>query len=547
MSGGDAIADLALAARLCALDPALGGIRLIGREAAAGVAALWVAALPGAVRRVPGHIDTVALLGGLDLGATLSAGRPVTRAGLLADARGGALLVPMAERLAPGHAAAIAAALDSGDGRPPCVLAIDEGDAEEPVAAALADRLAFWIDARDTAGDVSAMPPAAPAPASAATIDDDALAALAATAEMLGIANMRAPLLAMRAACASARLDGRGAVARPDLERAARLVLAPRATRLPPAPEADAEPPPPPPAETDPGAGDEADAPPPPLDDLLVEAALAALPPDMLARLAATGGARTTRSQGKGAAQRSATHGRPVGARAGMPRGGARLALIDTLRAAAPWQRVRAAAPGRIRITRDDLRIRRFESRAAAITIFAVDASGSSAMARLGEAKGAVELLLAQAYVKRAEVALIAFRGSGAELLLPPTRSLARAKKALAALPGGGGTPIAAGLDAARAIAEGAARRGRTPYLVVLTDGRANIASDGSADPPRAAAEADAAARAIAALRIGAALVDISPRPRPEGARIAAAMAARYVALPRGDAHAVHRAIGHPC
>ena len=81
----------------------------------------------------------------------------------------------------------------------------------------------------------------------------------------------------------------------------------------------------------------------------------------------------------------------------------------------------------------------------------------------------------------------------------------------------------------------------------MLTDGRANIASDGSADPPRAAAEADAAARAIATLGIGSALIDISPRPRPEGARIAAAMAARYVALPRGDAQAVHRAIATPC
>ena len=83
--------------------------------------------------------------------------------------------------------------------------------------------------------------------------------------------------------------------------------------------------------------------------------------------------------------------------------------------------------------------------------------------------------------MKRAEVALVAFRGTAAELLLPPTRSLARARRSLAELPGGGGTPLAAGLNAARELAEAARARGRTPFVVVLTDGRANIAADGTA------------------------------------------------------------------
>ena len=185
-----------------------------------------------------------------------------------------------------------------------------------------------------------------------------------------------------------------------------------------------------------------------------------------------------------------------MGTRAGMPGGGRRLSLIDTLRAAAPWQRVRGRED-RILVRRDDLRVRRFESRAEALTIFAVDASGSSALARLAEAKGAVELLLAEAYVKRAQVALVAFRGTSAELLLPPTRSLARARRSLAELPGGGGTPLAAGLNAARELAEAAKARGRTPFAVVLTDGRANIAMDGSAVRATAASDADAAAKAI--------------------------------------------------
>jgi magnesium chelatase subunit D len=194
-------------------------------------------------------------------------------------------------------------------------------------------------------------------------------------------------------------------------------------------------------------------------------------------------------------------------------------------------------------IRRDDLRIRRFETRAEAVTIFAVDASGSSALARLAEAKGAVELLLAEAYVKRAQVALVAFRGTTAELLLPPTRSLARARRSLAELPGGGGTPLAAGLNAARELAETAVARGRTPFVVVLTDGRANIAADGRA--VRSIAESDARRRrkAIGAAGIASAFVDISARPRPEGAALAAAMGARYLPLPRADAAAMHAAV----
>lgn len=231
-----------------------------------------------------------------------------------------------------------------------------------------------------------------------------------------------------------------------------------------------------------------------------------------------------------------------------MPRGGTRLALIDTLRAAVPWQPVRRAEPGAdpnrlLQLRKADLRIRRFAERARAVTILAVDASGSAAMARLAEAKGAVERLLAQAYVSRTEVALIAFRGAGAELLLPPTRSLTRARRALAELPGGGGTPLAAGIAMGRALAEQAAARGATPLLVFLTDGSANIAADGSPGRARATEDAHAAARALASADHAALVIDISPRPRPEAQALAQAMRARYLPLPVADACVIERAI----
>lgn len=546
--------DALLAARLCAIDPAgLGGMILRGGEARDCVIAALRAALPvdAPLRRIPAQVDDTALLGGLDLGATLALGRPVRQAGVLAAADGGMIVLPMAERIGEGTAARIAGVLDTGrvEDAPArfAVVALDDGVDEEAPPQSLIERLAFRIDL----SQVRAVP-AADSPMRGGAEQDaapiDPFDTLAKAALALGVHSARGEIFALRAAWASARLAGREHIVAEDVIRAIRLVLAPRATRLPAPPEAEdeAETPPPPP-ETDSSESESADqdSPTQPLDDVVLAAALAALPRDVLEKLAAGGGRRQARgARGKGERRRSMQRGRPMGARAGVPRGGLRLSLIDTLRAAAPWQRLRArGAPSRILIRRDDLRIHRFEMRAGTLTIFAVDASGSAAAARLAEAKGAVELLLAEAYVKRAEVALIAFRGTTAETLLPPTRSLTRARRALAELPGGGGTPLAAGLSAALAMAELTRGRGRTPFIVVLTDGRANIAADGTPVRERAEQDAEHAARAIGQSGIGAAFVDISARPRPEGARLALAMGARYLPLPRADAAAMHRAV----
>ncbi len=562
----DVWADALLAARLCAVDPLLGGVALRGGgEARDAVIAALVAGLGGQapVRRVPSHIDDERLLGGLDLGATLSTGRAVSRTGLLAEADGGLVIVPMAERMASNTAAPIAAALDTGEViaeregmalRSPArfaVVLLDDGvEPDERPPVALAERLAFWVDL------ANARPPALAHPDTLNTNADlkvappptDILEAIAATTLALGIDSGRAPNFALRAARAAAILAGRSVITEDDVMVAARLVLGPRATRMPAPPQAEPEgeapePPPPPPPESETSEQESGD--PQPLEDVVLEAVLASLPKDVLAQIAAGGQRRGPqgRGQGKGAKQKSATRGRPVGVRAGIPRGGLRLSLIDTLRAAAPWQRVRGAEAGRVAIRRDDLRIRRFEKKMEATTIFAVDASGSSAMARLAEAKGAVELLLAEAYVKRAQVALVAFRGTVAELILPPTRSLARARKSLSALPGGGGTPLASGLNAARELAEAARKRGRTPFLVILTDGRANICAKGTMVRQAAEDDADAAAKAIGLSGIASAFVDISPRPRPEGAKLAAVMGARYLPLPRADARTMHAAV----
>jgi len=167
------------------------------------------------------------------------------------------------------------------------------------------------------------------------------------------------------------------------------------------------------------------------------------------------------------------------------------LALAATLRAAAPFQvSRRAAGPGpAVRIRQTDLRERIRRGRTSALAVFAVDASGSmGAQNRMALAKSAVIGLLLDAYKRRDRVALLAFRGAGAEVLLPPTNSVTLAEKRLRALPTGGKTPLAAGLKLAgdlfdRSRLEGTAR---VPMLALVSDGQANAAV-GAEHPWRAA------------------------------------------------------------
>ena len=568
--------DAVLAAAITAVDPAyVGGTWVKARVGP--VRERWTKLLRGLLtadrpaRRLPLPVADDRLLGGLDLPATLAAGRPVAQAGLLAEADGGLLIVPMAERLPTGTAARLAAVMDTAvavvdrEGlalRLPTrfgVVALDEGvEPDEAPPPALTDRLALRVDL--TGVSVRDLDVPVPTPAMIARArtllpeihdPDDAVEAFCSVGAAFGIDSLRAPLLALRTARVLAALAGRDHVVQDDLRAASRLVLAPRATQLPAEPPEAAEPeqPPPPPSETPPSEENEATR----RDDttpreIVAEATRAALPPGLLAALLAGQGRRGQAPAGRaGSSRMTRLRGRPAGAQAGMPGGGARLALVETLRAAAPWQPLRrretAGAGSRVLVRRDDFRIRRFIHQTETTTIFAVDASGSSALHRMAEAKGAVELLLADCYVRRDQVALVAFRGQVADVLLPPTRSLVRAKRSLAGLPGGGGTPLAAGLEVAAMLADAAARRGQTPVLVVLTDGRANIARDGRQGRGPGEEDALAAAKVIAQAGLSTILVDTSPRPQRQAETLARTMRARYLPLPHADAQGLSTAV----
>jgi len=548
-----------LVAALLAIDPGLGGVAL--RARAGPVRDAWLALFQTLVtedtpwRRIPAGVTDEALLGGIDLAATLKTGRAVHRAGLLDAIGSGVGVLAMAERAEAGLAGRLAAVLDGADA--PLIVALDEGaEPDEIMPSALAERLALHLDLSNIAmGDLDE---------DGLELDRETMAmarmhlphvlnggaerALTAAAVALGVDSLRAPIFALRAARAAAALDGRDEIDEQDASLAARLILAPRATRLPAVEEDEPqEPEAPDEAEDETRAdtpeGDADDAPAPDaLTEITTEAAQAAIPPGLLAKLEAGTHAPKSRAAGKaGASQKDGVRGRPAGSRRGEVGQGRRLDLMATLRAAAPWGRARRRGwkrlkPGpTVEVRKEDFRIKRFKQKAETETIFVVDASGSLALNRLAEAKGAVELMLAESYVRRDQVAVIAFRGRGADLLLPPTRSLTRAKRSLAALPGGGGTPLAAAIDAAEAAAHAATRQGRSVTLVFLTDGAANVTREGEAGREMAQAEARQAAKSLRAQGHAAIVVDVSKRGAEAARAMALDMGARYARLPANN------------
>ncbi|MFF3163015.1 putative cobaltochelatase [Streptomyces sp. NPDC003273] len=215
---------------------------------------------------------------------------------------------------------------------------------------------------------------------------------------------------------------------------------------------------------------------------------------------------------GEGAAGRRSRarteHGRTTGAR--RPRGAlTKLHLAATVLAAAPHQRARGRSGPGLVVRRDDLRQATREGREGNLVLFVVDASGSmAARQRMSAVKGAVLSLLLDAYQRRDKVGLVTFRGSAADLALPPTSSVDAAAVRLESLPTGGRTPLAAGLLKAHEALRVERLRdpARRPLVVVVTDGRAT-------GGPEPVALAGRAARLFAAEGVASVVVDCESGP----------------------------------
>jgi magnesium chelatase subunit D len=492
---------------------------------------------------IPSSLAVDALTGAIDLASTLAMGKPVMTQGLLSsDAK---LLVRRAERLDQACVSVMAQALDRHE---LLMIAVTNFTDEDSVfSAKLEERLSFRVEdeaepvwtetiikkARKTFHNIQVEP---------RWIKD-----LCEVALSLGVASPRAVLQALAASKGIAALKGLKVVDEACVAMAARLVLAHRAQHLPMQQPEDqeGEASPPPPEQTD---ATDANTPQKPEDaEIILEAIKSALPPHLLAMAADGLGKKAAGRNAKSAAARKAagTRGRRIGHKRASSLAGQRLDVLATLRNAAPWQVLRRKYGGsdRMIVTRDDFRVARIKQKNEATAIFAVDASGSTAFQRLAEAKGAVETILAECYVRRDRVALVAFRSKKAEVLLPPTRSLERAKRALAGLPGGGGTPLASGLDEACALALQVRRAGGNPIVIMLTDGRGNVTREGEGNKVKALEEAEAAAKLFASEGFDAMVIDVSSEPQKSARLLASNMKARYLPMPRASATDIARPI----
>jgi magnesium chelatase subunit D len=412
---------------------------------------------------------------------------------------------------------------------------------------------------------------------------------IAEAAISLCVEGNRADIFAIKAARANAALAGRDAITDDDIIVAIQLVLLPRATRIPAPedrkeeanepsisaneesagdndlePDDDIE-------SSNAGAGDAG------VDDarertnksveeLIIEAMDSPAPDDAFT-LRRSKAARAT--SGKRSQVSDHARGRYAGSDS-RRKNNARLALDATLRAAAPHQIARRDKPNAlrsfnakdktiritkdktVRITKDDLRFKKFKRRSGILFIFAVDASGSMAVNRMAQAKGALTRLLQQAYLHRDKVAMISFRRSTAETILAPTRSVELAKRIVDALPTGGATPIAAALVEALSLSRLARLQGTTQAaLLLFTDGRANVgllaerARESLSNAESISEELRRIGGALATDSIATVVIDTRPRfvSMGEARTLADLIGASYLYLPRADSTAICEAV----
>jgi magnesium chelatase subunit D len=540
---------------LVAVDPQIGGVLLRGEKgtakstAARGLASL----LPGDAPFVelPLSATEDRLAGSIDVGAALGRGEVVVQTGLLAAADGGVLYVDEVNLL-PDHLVDIV--LDSaasgrhrieregvshehlarfslvasmnpeeGELRPQLLdrfgLCVEVRAPDEAAlrAEVVRRRLAYDQDPSGFAAawteEESELSRRIGAARSASSVVpreiDEAIARLCLAA---GAEGMRADLTVRRAATAHARWRGALEVERDDVSAAAQLALPHRQRRRP---------------------FDPPSMPPERLEDAMEEAFGSGAPesgtdgsgsagpegepPETVFDVGEpiepiNGPQVVARAPGRRGPRPDAESGRAVGSRAFD---GASLAVGATLR--------RAAASGHGKVEDEHLRSPRRQARSARLTIFVVDASGSmAAMARMEQVKGAVLGCLADAYEARDRVAMVTFRGQGAEVIVAPTSSVEVARERLGSVPTGGLTPLAAGLEAGLELALKERSGAWAPRLVVLTDGRHTVGGD----PKEVASE-------IAQRGIAAEVVDTEAGPVRTGLAkaLADAMKAEYRAL----------------
>ncbi len=503
------------------------------------------------IQKVHPGISESHLDGGLDFASTLESRKPVYTQGIF-DGKPKFIKLVMGEKVEPAVAARFTQKMDNGHRL--SLIVLDEGIGDdEKTPAGLMDRLSFFLNldsipfskikkiriknkqiqkAKDTLKKI--------------TVPENFLKDVTNLGVCLGINSLRPPFFTIKVSSILAALRGSTSVSEKDILESISLTLSHRTQFYPnieednPNQESSQE--------DEPGDGKQnkpkAEIP----LELMIEAAKANLPLDVLENMERgknSSGKTQFNNTGSGQKKFSYLRGRPLPSRQGMPNGRNKIDIIGTLRAAAPWQQLRNqsekitnrnALSNKIEFRSSDIKIRTYQDLKHRLIIFSVDASGSLAVGRLAEAKGAVELLLAKAYSSRDQVALISFRGESAETLLTPSKSLTKTKRALSSLPGGGGTPLASGLELTLKMALDYRHKGFTPVAVILTDGKANVDLEGNKGRNKAIEDSTKMAKQFARNDIKSIVIDTSNRMQDSAKELSKSLGGQCLTLPRANA-----------